>query len=205
MIFVWQVSNSLNENSSVIWQDRVLSKDLPIKPKVRKTRFSSKSLALAKFSLNFRYKFKISFHKPFDVEKQIKSVMSKSLKGLKVWNATKLCPIALVKRQLSSLWPMRSNSCWQIPGQSVASNCAGRHSRMSHVCSKILRREEGSGEAYFYLVSAKSQIFFYYWALPMKTVFTLRIKIYHDDMMAYLHAALLCTCVTSCSRCVLHP
>ena len=82
MIFVWQVSNSLNENSSVIWQDRVLSKDLPIKPKVRKTRFSSKSLALAKFSLNFRYKFKISFHKPFDVEKQIKSVKSESLK---VW------------------------------------------------------------------------------------------------------------------------
>ena len=78
MIFVWQVSNSLNENSSVIWQDRVLSKDLPIKPKVRKTRFSSKSLALAKFSLNFRYKFKISFHKPFDVEKQIKSVKSES-------------------------------------------------------------------------------------------------------------------------------
>ena len=78
MIFVWQVSNSLNENSSVIWQDRVLSKDLPIKPKVRKTRFSSKSLALAKFSLNFRYKLKISFPKPFDVEKQIKSVKSES-------------------------------------------------------------------------------------------------------------------------------
>ena len=84
MIFVWQVSNSLNENSSVIWQDRVLSKDLPIKPKVRKTRFSSKSLAPAKFSLNFRYKFKISFPKPFDVEKQIKSVKSESLKRNKI-------------------------------------------------------------------------------------------------------------------------
>ena len=84
MIFVWQVSNSLNENSSVIWQDRVLSKDLPIKPKVRKTRFSSKSLAPAKFSLNFRYKFKISFPKPFDVGKQIKSVKSESLKRNKI-------------------------------------------------------------------------------------------------------------------------
>ena len=53
--------------------------------------------------------------------------------------------MALVKRQLSSLWPMRSNSCWQIPGQSVAGNCAGRHSRMSHVCSKILRWEASVG------------------------------------------------------------
>ena len=68
--------------------------------------------------------------KPFD----------EKVKILKVWNATKLCPKVLVKLQLSSLWPMRSNSCWQIPGQSVASNCTGRHSRMSHVCSKILRR-----------------------------------------------------------------
>lgn len=149
MIFVWQVSNSLNENSSVIWQDRVLSKDLPIKPKVRKTRFSSKSLSLAKFSLNFRYKFKIIFPQTIWWESQ-------DLESLKVWNATKLCPKVLVKLQLSSLWPMRSNSCWQIPGQSVASNCTGRHSRMSHVCSKILRRREVETDAMRGLLLSRS-------------------------------------------------
>lgn len=51
-------------------------------------------------------------------------------------------------------------------------------------------------EAYFYLVPAKSQIFFYYSALAMKTVFTQRIKIYHHDMMAYLHALLHCAHVS---------